>query len=146
MGFDLVDRRNYLVVNDYIHQSIGLEVANTDGSNLAFSIQFFHCSPRAIDIAVGLMNQIKIQIIQLQSFERSFKGLLCAFAASILNPKLGSDKYLLPCHTTFLNGCANSFFVLISRSGINQAIARTDGFIYASFTLFGVSDLINTEP
>lgn len=92
------------------------------------------------------MNQIEIQIIQLQSFERSLKRHLCAFVASILNPKFGGDKDLLPWHTTLLNGFANSFFVLISSGGINQTIARTDGFIYASFTLFEVSYLVDTEP
>lgn len=66
MGLDLIDRGHEFVVDDQVHQPVRLEVADADGSDPAFPVQFLHRPPGAIDIAVGLVDQIQIQVIQLQ--------------------------------------------------------------------------------
>src|SRR5687768_14424010 len=36
MGFDLINRRHHFVMHDQVHQPVGVEVANPDGSYAAF--------------------------------------------------------------------------------------------------------------
>ena len=67
MGFDLVDRRHHFVVDDQIHQAVGVKVADADGSGAAFLVQLLHRSPGAVHIAEGLVDQIQVQIVELQA-------------------------------------------------------------------------------
>ncbi len=57
MGFNLVDHRHNRIVYDQIHDAIRVEVAHTDGAYPTLSIQVFHRSPCAVNIAKGSMNQ-----------------------------------------------------------------------------------------
>lgn len=51
MGFDLVVCRNDLVVDDQIHQVIGVEFADTDCFALTFLVEVLQSLPRPVDIA-----------------------------------------------------------------------------------------------
>ena len=63
MSLDLIHRRNHLVMHHQVHQTVGLEVADPDGSYPAFPVQVFHVSPSAIHIPKGLVNQVQIEIL-----------------------------------------------------------------------------------
>ena len=146
VGFDLVHRRHHLVVKHQVHHPVGVEVADADGPDPAFPVQLFHGSPGAVDIAKGLVDQVQIEIIELQSLERSFERLLCALVTGIRDPQLGRDKQLFSCHTTAFDGSADCLFISVRRRGVNQAIAGADRFVDASFAFFGVSHLKDAKP
>ena len=65
MRLDLVHRRHNLVMNDEIHDPIRWEVADADGADHAFLNQLLHCPPRAVDIAIRLVNEVEIEICLL---------------------------------------------------------------------------------
>ena len=65
MGFDLVHGRRHLVMAYHVHDPVGWEVAEADGADPTFTIQFFHRSPGAIHIPKGLVDQVQIQSIEL---------------------------------------------------------------------------------
>ena len=53
MRLDLVDRRRDLVVDDEVHDAIGVKVADADGADAAFAVQLLHRPPRAVHVAVS---------------------------------------------------------------------------------------------
>src|SRR5690242_15719423 len=108
-------------------------------------MQFFHRSPFTIHIAEWLMNQIQVEVIQLQSLQRSFKGSFCSFITIPLNPKLGGNKQFFSFHTASFDSSANRFFVLIRSGGINVAISDLDSVDDASFTFGQISYLKNAK-
>ena len=66
--FDLVDGWRDLVMNDEIHYTVWMKVADPDRSYTAFTIQLFHRPPRAINVTVGLMDKIEVEIVKLKAF------------------------------------------------------------------------------
>lgn len=110
-----------------------------------FPVQILHRVPRAINIAIGLVDQIEIQILQLQALQRPFKRLLRAVVPGILNPELSGDEQIGFCHhTTAFDRLANGFFIPVSRRRVNQTIARSERSIHTSFAFFGIGHLDRT--
>src|SRR6185369_9713073 len=134
MRFYLVDCRCHLVVNDEIHDPVRLEIADADRTDFAFPTQLFHGPPGTVDIAVRLMDQIQIQIIQLQPGQRFIERLPGSFVARILDPELGGDKELMPGHAATPDRVADGFFIHVRRRRINRSIARLQGTTDAAFT------------
>ena len=67
--FDLVDGGHDLVMNDEIHDAVRMKVADPDSSYTALTIQLFHRTPRTVNVTVGLMDKIKIEIVELKPFQ-----------------------------------------------------------------------------
>ena len=65
MKFDLVNGWHDLVMNDEIHYAVRIKVADPDRSDTALTIQLFHRTPRAVNVTVGLMDKIKVEIVEL---------------------------------------------------------------------------------
>src|SRR5215207_2279798 len=146
MGFDLVHRRHHFVVHHQVHQPVGLEVADPDGSYRAFPVQLFHGSPSPMHIPEGLVNQVQINMLQLQPLQRPVKRLLGAFVSGIRDPELGGDEQLFSWHTCPLDSGSDDLFIAISSRGIDQTIARTYRVVDASFAFLGIRYLKNAEP
>jgi len=88
MGLDLVDRGFYPRVDHKIHHAIIREVADADRANLPFPMQLLHRPPRAENIAVGLMDEVQIQVLEAQFLEGSPERFSGQFITDILNPGL----------------------------------------------------------
>jgi hypothetical protein len=65
INLDLVDGWHYFVRHNQVHNSVGVEVAHTDGFNLAFFMQFVQCTPRTMDITEWLVKQIQVKVVKL---------------------------------------------------------------------------------
>src|SRR5215218_9884046 len=146
MGFDLIHRWHHFVMHDQVHQPVGLEVANPDGSYRAFTVELFHGSPSAMHIPKGLVNQVQINLLQLQPLQRPVKRLLGAFVSGIRDPELGGDEQLFSWHTGPLDSFADGLFIPISSRSVDQTIARTYRVVDATFAFFGIRYLKNAEP
>lgn len=143
--FDLIDRRRDLVVDDQVNHAVSLKIRDADRSDLTLLIEFFHRSPFAIDIAVGLMDEIQIYIIQLQAIEGVIKGFECVFVAIALNPKFGRDEQLFPGNAALLDAPANRFFVHIRSGSVDMGIASFNRIDHAAFAFGRVGDLKNAK-
>jgi hypothetical protein len=66
--FYLVNSGNDFVMDDQVYQPVGLKVAYTNCPYFAFFIKLLHCPPLAINITKWLMDEVKVQVIQLQFF------------------------------------------------------------------------------
>ena len=66
--FDLIDGWHDLVMYDEIHYAVRMKVAESDRSDTAFTIQIFHRTPRTVNVTVGLMDKIKVEIVELKAF------------------------------------------------------------------------------
>ena len=64
MALKLIYRRDDAAIFAQIDDPIGVEVANADRTNKALIAQMFHRSPRAVNIAIWLVDKIKIKIIK----------------------------------------------------------------------------------
>src|SRR5690348_4332387 len=74
----LVDRRHHLVVHDEIHEPVRLEIRNADGPDPAIAHQVLHRTPRAVDVAERLVDQIQVEIVQAETPQRTVE---CRFRA-----------------------------------------------------------------
>lgn len=146
VGFDLVNCRNHFVINDEVYKPIRIEVADTDGFDAAISIQLLHRPPRAVNVAVGLVDQIQVEVIQSQLVQRPLESLLGAFVTSILNPEFGGDENLVSRHATLLDGFADGFFVAVRSCRVNQTVADFDRVRDASFTCLQIAHLEDAKP
>ena len=64
MTLKLIYRRDDAAVFAQIDDSIGVEVANADRADATLFFKPTHRSPRAIGVAIWLMDEIEIKIIK----------------------------------------------------------------------------------
>ena len=64
VGFYLVDCGHDLVVEHQVQVAVGRKVRDADRAGAAFGIDFFQGAPRAVDVTVGLVNEIKVDVVQ----------------------------------------------------------------------------------
>ena len=100
--FNLINGRNDAVVQHQIHYTVGVEVGNTDGADFTRLYCRLHCPPRAMHIAIRLVDQIQIQIIQAEFLQRSVDGFGGGGLTGILHPQLGGDEHIITRHTAFI--------------------------------------------
>ena len=91
------------------------------------------------------MNQIQIQIIQPQIFQRSLDCLLRAFIAGVLHPQFGSNEQFLPGNAAFGNRLPDSGFVHVGSGCIDETVTAVYRVQHRFFTLPGVRNLKNSE-
>jgi hypothetical protein len=53
-----------------VHQAVRVEVADTDGAQLAGLVGPFHGAPGTMHVAVRLVDQVQVQVVQLQAAQR----------------------------------------------------------------------------
>lgn len=74
MSFQLIHGGFYLVVQEQVLETFAGETRNPDGTNPTFLVKPFHRPPGSIIIAIGLVNQIKVEIIQSQLLHGQVKS------------------------------------------------------------------------
>ncbi|MNI41446.1 hypothetical protein D3C73_956990 [compost metagenome] len=123
----LVDGRHHLVERHEIRQPIRLEVADADCPDLAGLLQLLHRPPGAVDIPVGLMDEIEIHIIKLQTIQGALELRLGSLVAGVLQPELGGDKELAAPDAALPDPVPDLGLILIGGGGIDQPIAGVYG-------------------
>ena len=83
---DLVDGRHDLVDETHIHNSIRMEITDTDGTYSSLCIKRLQCLPSPINIAERLVQQIEVEIVQPEPVERCVESPLCGLVTVILEP------------------------------------------------------------
>ena len=61
---DLIDRRGDVVVDKEVHHPVRLEIAQSDSTGPALSINPLHRPPGAIYVTVGLVDQVQVHVIR----------------------------------------------------------------------------------
>lgn len=64
IALDLIYRGLYLVVYRKVHNLTWVKVANADAADAALFFKPTHCSPRAVSVAIWLMDEIQIKIVK----------------------------------------------------------------------------------
>ena len=83
----------------------------------------------------GKVNQVKIQILQTQIFQRPFQRRLDMIGTMVSVPKFRSNPKIFPCAKTFAYGPVNTlagfFFIAIVTGTVQVAVTGADGFTLA---------------
>ena len=58
MRLNLVHGRHHIVMDDEVHYTVGMKVADADGLDPTLAIKFLHRAPRAKNISVRLVNEV----------------------------------------------------------------------------------------
>ena len=69
MGFQLIDGRFYFVVQEKVLQAFIGEARHSDGADKSFFVKPFAGPPRGIIVAVGLVQQVEVDIIQPEQLQ-----------------------------------------------------------------------------
>ncbi len=64
MTLKLIYRRDDAAVFAQIDDPISVEITNADRADAALIAQTLHRSPRAVNIAIWLMNEIKVEVVK----------------------------------------------------------------------------------
>ena len=64
VGFYLVDRGHDLVVEHQVQVAVGRKVGDADRAGTTFGIDFFQGAPRAVDVTVGLVDEVEVDVVQ----------------------------------------------------------------------------------
>ena len=146
MAFNLVHSRDNAGNLLQFFQMMDLEIADTDGKYTPGLQKLSHFQPGAcVTAGDGPVDQIKIQIVQLQSLQASVKCSVHISQTLGIVPDLACDKQLLAGNTAFGNGLAYTFFIFVSRCSVNKTISCINGCADGSFR-FIICCLIYSKP
>ena len=123
MRLDLIHCRRRAVVQHQVHDPVGMEVTYADRPNAAGFVEFFHGPPGAVNVAVGLVNQVKVEVIELQPIERALEGEPGFVEAGVGQPQLGGDKNFFAGNAAFGNRPPYRFFVAVGRRRVDEPVA-----------------------
>ena len=79
MDLNLIDGGRDLVVHAEIHQPLGKKIAHADRPDQPFPMQFLHGPPGAVIVAERLMDQVQVEVVQPQIFQRGAGGVSLMF-------------------------------------------------------------------
>src|SRR5215213_1850545 len=83
MRFDLVHSGHYFVMDNEVHYTVGMKVADANGLDPAFAIKLLHRAPGAKNIAIRLVNEVEIKIVKLQTLHRAVERSLCFLVTGV---------------------------------------------------------------
>ena len=58
------------------------------------AVELLHGPPGAVDVAVGLVDQVEVEVVELQPLQRALERRLGRFVAGVRDPELGGDEDL----------------------------------------------------
>ena len=96
-------------------------------------------------LGLDYLDQVQIKVIKSQFFKRSLDCFLCAFVVCILYPELGCDEKFAAVYSAFLDCCADSFFIHIGGSSVDQTITAVYSIQNSLFALCRVRYLEYTK-
>jgi hypothetical protein len=92
-------------------------------------------------VAVGLVDQVEVEIVQLQALQRLVDGVTGALVSRVLDPQLGSDEQVLALNTAVPDALADRLFVHVRGRGVDQAVAGLDCVDDGALALLRIGDL-----
>ena len=72
IDFNLIRLRHHFIKQPQIHRTHRRKIAHTDGADFAGCLIFFQRAPCTVAVAVRLMNQHHIDVIQIQTTQRGW--------------------------------------------------------------------------
>jgi|SRR5688572_7998353 len=86
MRFDLVHSGHHFVMDNEVHYTVGMKVADADGLDPTLAIKFLHRAPRAKNIPIRLMNEVEVKIVEPQTLQRAVDRSLRLVETSVRDP------------------------------------------------------------
>ena len=145
MSFHLVHGWGDLIVQDQIHEAVWVEIRHTHRAGQALLVDVLQSAPGTIDVTHGLVDQVKVQVIQAQAFQGTLKSSAGGFLAGVLNPHLASDEQFVAGNAAGCNGTANGFFISVRGRSVNGAVPKLQSFRHHAFAFAGFGELIHAK-
>ena len=95
VGLQLVDGRFHFVVQEKVLQAFIGEARHADGADKPFFVKPFANSPCGIIVAVGLVQQVEVDVIQSEQLQRLVEGPERILILVVLHPQFGGDEKIL---------------------------------------------------
>ena len=103
----------------------------------ALLVEGTHGAPGAVVVAVGLVDQVQVEVVEAQTPQRGVERLLGVLLAGVLYPQLGGDEQLPVGDAAGGDGAADGFLVAVGGSGVEVAVAGGQGACDGLLGLFG---------
>ena len=145
IDLDLIYHRTDLCMEREVHEAVGREVADANGLHEAVGEHFLEPPPGAVDVAHGLMDEVEVEVVEAEKFERALHRPFGAGFACILNPELARHEKILSRDAAIGQSAPDRGFVPVGRGRVDCAIARSEGVIDRILAGSGVGDLVNPE-
>jgi hypothetical protein len=145
VDLDLIDRWRHLVVQHEIEQPVRIEIADADGAYAPGLVQFLHRAPGTVDVAIRLVDQPEIEIVELQLVERALERRLGAFVAGILDPQFRGDEQFPAIDPVVPDGGPHRLLVLVGCRGVEKPVADIDRVAHAALAFGRIRHLKHAE-
>lgn len=110
VSLKLVDGGLHLIVQEKVLQAFIGEARHTYGADKSFFVKPFAGSPRRIIVAVGLVQQVEVDVIQSEQLQRLVEGPERILILVVLHPQFGGDEKssrLMPLFLIALPTCSS---------------------------------------
>lgn len=106
---DLVHRGHDVVLGGQVHEAVDREIADSDGPGPTAGENFLHGPPLGV-VAVGLVDQMEVDVLQAEPGQGSFEGPQgVVLDAGVLDPQFGGDEQFAPVDAGCGDGSADGF-------------------------------------
>lgn len=89
---DLIHRGHHCGIRDEVHHAVRREIADADRLCTPFPVEVLHRPPRAVHVSDRLVDQIEVDVVDLETPQRTLERLDGAFAPGVADPDLGSNE------------------------------------------------------
>ena len=124
VGLYLVYLRLHLVVQEQVLQSLVGKTRHADGTDAPRAVEPFHGPPRAIVVAVGLVDEVEVEVVQPQLLHRAVEGPQRSLVAVVLHPEFRHHEQFFALDATLADGGTHGLLVHVRCSRVNVAIAH----------------------
>ncbi len=145
MSLDLIDLGDGRVVDDQVQQPVGVEVGDADRPRQALPVGLLHRAPLAVDVAVGLVHQVQVDVVESELGQGCLQGAAgVVLGGGVLDPELGGDEQVLAGDAAVLDRVADGVLVAVGGGGVQQPVAGGEGIGDGLLGLVG-GDLVDAE-
>src|SRR5947207_15355330 len=122
MKLNLVDRGNSLCLGKQLRQVPDGKIADANRPRLALRMERLQSAPALSPFPHGVVDQVKINIIQLELAQARVE---CSLRVSMVGiPQFGCDENRLPGTAAFSNGATHALLVAVHGRSIDEPVSR----------------------
>ena len=127
VGFQLIHGRKNLVVHGQVGEASAAEIAHAHSTHLPHHQGRFHCAPRTVIVAEGLVHQQEVDVVGAESFQTLVDRSGRFALAGVADPHFGGEKQVLARHAAAANAFAHATFVAIGLRRVDEPVAHFNG-------------------
>lgn len=129
---------------DEIDQAVRVEVRHADRPYPTLLVEVLHGAPRAVNVAVRLVDQVQVEVVEAEPPQRGVEGVTGGFLTGVLHPQFGRDEQFVSRDAARGDRPPDGLLVAVGGGGVQHSVAGGQGVENDLLGLLG-GDLVDPE-